>query len=54
MTIGYWASLYRCGIEGSSMDEDVVTETSLPDRSGWKVDRRGSSLCRIVCTWKVC
>lgn len=36
------------------MDEDVVTETSLPDRSGWKEDRRGSTLCRIVCTWKLC
>ncbi len=27
------------------MDEDVVTETNFPDRSGWKADKRGSVLC---------
>lgn len=50
MTIGYWASLYKCGMEGSNIDEEVVTETSFPDRRGWKADKRGSALCRIACT----
>ena len=36
------------------MDEDVVTETSFPDRRGWKAETRGSTLCRIICTWKLC
>lgn len=33
------------------MDEGVVMDTSLPDRRGWKADRRGSTLCLIGWTW---
>lgn len=51
MTTGYWASLYRWGIDGKRIEELVVTETSLPDRMGWKTDSNGSALCRIDCTW---
>lgn len=40
-------------MEGNKMEDDVVTETSFAERRGWKADRRGSTLCRIACTWKL-
>src|ERR1700677_3690702 len=45
-TIGYWASLYRCGMELRRMEDGAVTETSLPARRGVYVDSRGSALGR--------
>lgn len=46
MTTWYCASLYRCGIDLTRMDEVVVTEVSFPARMGWKTERSGSALCR--------
>lgn len=47
MTTGYWASLYKWGIDGKRMEELVVTETNIPERMGLKTDSNGSALCRI-------
>ena len=32
------------------MDDAAVTETSFPDRRGWKADNNGSALCLIATT----
>jgi hypothetical protein len=50
-TTGYWASLYRCGIDFTRMEEVVVTLVSLPARMGWKTERRGSAFWRTVRIW---
>ena len=50
MTTGYCASLERCGIDRTSIDELDVTETILPLRMGWKTESKGSALCRTVST----
>lgn len=44
--MGYCASLYRCGMELSRIEDGVVTETSLPARRGVYVESRGSALWR--------
>ena len=33
-------------MDANSAVEGAVTETNLPDRNGWKVDRNGSALSR--------
>lgn len=41
-------------MEGSKIEEDVVADTSLPERRGWKAESRGSTLCRTAITYILC
>jgi hypothetical protein len=52
MTTGRFASRYRWGTEETRIEEEVVTDTSLPLRIGVKTDNKGSALCLMVCIYR--
>ena len=39
-------------MDESRIEEEVVAETTLPERRGSKAERRGSTLCLSASTWK--